>query len=108
MEAPIQLHQFPKMPLAFAPAAMGPPLPHPAPQPFRQHPAPQPLGIDLHAILRFQMLGRQRRPKPLALLTSVFLPDQPPHFPPPFLRLGATRPAPYAAVFQSRSTLFSV
>src|SRR4029077_10056235 len=97
VEAPVHLHQLPKVLLALTPPTVGSTLPLPTPQPFRQHPASQRFAIDLQPILGFQVLRRQRRPKPFAHRPAVLLPYQLQHLPPK-LRLVRTmrRPAPDA------------
>src|SRR3984893_18555362 len=108
VKAAVHLHHLSKMLLALAPATMLPPLPLLAPQSHSRHPAPQRLAMDRHPILRRQMLGRQRWPKPLAYRPAVFLPHPLQHFPPKLLLRSAMRWLPCAAVLQSRSSLFPI
>jgi hypothetical protein len=79
MKTAIELHELAKVRLAFAPSPMRPPLPRPTPQSGRQHPATQRLVMDGDPVFTGQVLGRQRRPKPLVDPAAVFLAHQREH-----------------------------
>jgi hypothetical protein len=76
MKAPIELHQLAEMRFALASTTVRASLPASAPQTGGQHPSPQRVVMDVHAILARQVLGRERRPKPLVNGAAVFLTDQ--------------------------------
>src|SRR5262245_15229023 len=64
------------MRLPLAPPTMRRPPAGPTPQPRGQHPPPERFVIHGDAVFRGQVLGRERRAKPLAHASAVFGPDQ--------------------------------
>jgi len=108
MEAAIHLHQFAKVPSRLAPFPVCSPLPHPAPQSFRQHPPPQRLWMNGHSILTCKVFSCQRWPKSFPYLPGVFLAHQTQHFQPKLFRLAPPRFPSDTPMLQPLRTFFLI
>src|SRR5207253_6403902 len=79
MNTAVHLDQLTEVRLALPPPPMRAALPRATPQTRHQHPPPQRFMVDGEPVLTRQMLGRQRRPKPLIDHAAVLLTDERQH-----------------------------